>query len=97
MHGYTYIYTYANSRLWPCLSKAAFSYVGQKIICNCLVQRNFYRSYLLFKVVFDCGKNNFSEKLFFMKSIFPRKIDFHAIFSIVWFKINYFLEEKENT
>jgi len=47
------------------------------------------------KAVFGWRENGFPEKLFSMENVFLRKIDFHIIFSIVWYKINNFSSKKK--
>ena len=37
----------------------------------------------------------FPVKSFFRRNVFPRKIDFYVIFSVVWFKIDYFYRKKK--
>ena len=47
------------------------------------------------ETMFGERENNFLEKLFSMKNIFLRKINFHITFFIVLFKINYFYMKKK--
>ena len=40
------------------------------------------------------GIQRFLQKLFFMKNVCLRKIDFYVIFSVVWCKLNHFARIK---
>jgi len=41
------------------------------------------------------GGNSFSRKSFSMENVFWKKIIFHIPFSVVWYKIDDFLQNKE--
>jgi len=87
-----------NTRILEMLSlvMARYRYILKNCWCGGKKSySNLNFQWIFSKVVFGWRENGFLAKSFPVENVFPRKIDFHVTFSIVWYKINDFLYKVE--